>query len=434
MKRVEDTKQGAMQELDRKKEIGRFSMEWSEKTFDELFDFLSTGTNSRSDLSLYGDVGYIHYGDIHSKWNKFLDCDKEELPKISKQKVKNLPFLKEGDLILADASEDYVGIGACILLKNVKTRKIVSGLHTILLRSHNAKLSPVYSAYLTSIRDVKDKLISITTGISVYGLSKNQLKKIKVYLPSDIKEQTTIAQILSDTDDLIQQIDYLITKKKNIKQGAMQELLTGKRRLFGFSGKWEVVEIGNHIDLLTGFPFSSNYYSKNGIRLLRGSNIKRNHIDWSENITEYWEKLTPDLKKYVLEDGDIVIAMDGSLVGMSFARLSKKDLPALLLQRVARIRSNSINMDYLKEYVCSNYFTKYCDSVKTVTAIPHISPKDIRKFSIPVPPTKEEQSAIAKIISNMDTEIEKLEKNKEKYIMLKNGMMQKLITGEIRIK
>lgn len=285
---------------------------------------------------------------------------------------------------------------------------------------------------LSSLRNKFES--SATHGGVFTNLTTSILEEFTVAFPPTKEEQSVIAESLSNIDELIQQLDYLIQKKKNIKQGAMQELLTGKRRLFGFSGKWEVVEIGNHIDLLTGFPFSSNYYSKNGIRLLRGSNIKRNHIDWSENITEYWEKLTPDLKKYVLEDGDIVIAMDGSLVGMSFARLSKKDLPALLLQRVARIRSNSINMDYLKEYVCSNYFTKYCDSVKTVTAIPHISPKDIRKFSIPVPPTKEEQSAIAKIISNMDTEIEKLEKNKEKYIMLKNGMMQKLLTGEIRVK
>ena len=89
---------------------------------------------------------------------------------------------------------------------------------------------------------------------------------------------------------------------------------------------WEVKELDKEIDLLTGFPFQSNQYSSSGIRLLRGSNIKRGVTDWSDDITEFWQKITPDLKSYSLKEGDIVIAMDGSLVGRSFARLPKKDL------------------------------------------------------------------------------------------------------------
>jgi type I restriction enzyme S subunit len=196
---------------------------------------------------------------------------------------------------------------------------------------------------------------------------------------------------------------------------------------------WEVKPIGSEIDLLTGFPFSSDKYASTGIKLLRGSNIKRGKTDWSEEITEYWDKVTFELRPYVLNEGDIVVAMDGSLVGRSFARLSKKDVPALLLQRVARIRSNKIDMGYLKEYVCSDYFTKYCDSVKTVTAIPHISPQDIRKFIIPLPPTKEEQSAIAEVLSDTDALIESLNKLIEKRKNIKQGAAQELLTGKKRL-
>lgn len=196
---------------------------------------------------------------------------------------------------------------------------------------------------------------------------------------------------------------------------------------------WEVKSIGGEIDLKTGFPFPSNKYTSTGIRLLRGSNIKRGKTDWSEEITEYWEKVTFELEPYVLNEGDIVIAMDGSLVGRSFARLSKQDLPALLLQRVARIRSNRIDMGYLKEYICSDYFTRYCDSIKTVTAIPHISPEDIRKFPIPIPPTKEEQFAIAKILSEADVLTDSLDKLIEKKKNIKQGAMQKLLTGKKRL-
>ena len=190
---------------------------------------------------------------------------------------------------------------------------------------------------------------------------------------------------------------------------------------------WEVKKIDSEIDLLTGYPFKSDNYKSNGIKLLRGSNIKRGVTDWNEDITQYWIEITSDLKPYILNDGDIVIAMDGSLVGKSFARLTYNDLPALLLQRVARIRSSKVDVGYLKEFICSEFFTKYCDTVKTSSAIPHISPKDIREFSIPIPPTKFEQTAIATALSDADALISSLEKLIAKKRAIKQGAMQELL-------
>lgn len=191
---------------------------------------------------------------------------------------------------------------------------------------------------------------------------------------------------------------------------------------------WEISKIDSKIDLLTGFPFPSNKYSSSGIRLLRGSNIKRGNTDWSQDITQYWENISPEIKKYELKENDIVIAMDGSLVGRSFAQLKTTDLPALLLQRVARIRSEKVDINYLKEYVCSIYFTEHCDKVKTSSAIPHISPKDIRDFVIPFPPTKKEQKAIAQVLSDTDTLIQTLEQKLAKKRAIKQGAMQQLLT------
>jgi len=191
--------------------------------------------------------------------------------------------------------------------------------------------------------------------------------------------------------------------------------------------EWEVEKIGPFVDLLTGFPFPSNKYSKSGIKLLRGSNIKRGKIDWSEDITQYWENITIEIKKYLLKENDIVIAMDGSLVGKSFAQLTKKDVPSLLLQRVARVRSDKIYIYFLKEFICSIYFTEHCKKVKTSSAIPHISPKDINDFVIPLPPTKEEQTAIATVLSDTDKLIRALEKQIAKKRLIKQGAMQELL-------
>lgn len=196
---------------------------------------------------------------------------------------------------------------------------------------------------------------------------------------------------------------------------------------------WECLPIADSIDLLTGCPFPSSGYSNSGIRLLRGSNVKRGITDWSEDGTEYWSSVTADIRKYVLKSGDIVIAMDGSLVGRSFAMLSDGDVPSLLLQRVARVRSNSIDQKYLKAWVCSQRFTEHCDAVKTVSAIPHISPGDIRTFKIAFPPTKAEQEAIAEALSDADALIESLEQLITKKRHLKQGAMQQLLTGKKRL-
>ena len=196
---------------------------------------------------------------------------------------------------------------------------------------------------------------------------------------------------------------------------------------------WSAKPIGNYIDLLTGCPFPSIGYSKSGVRLLRGSNVKRGETDWGEDITQYWPTVTPHIARYQLKQGDLVIAMDGSLVGRSFAQLSSRDVPALLLQRVARIRSSQLDVTYLTALVGSDRFIKYADSVKTVTAIPHISPGDIRKFTIPVPPTLAEQRAIAAALSDVDALLDGLNRLIAKKRDLKQAAMQQLLTGQTRL-
>lgn len=196
--------------------------------------------------------------------------------------------------------------------------------------------------------------------------------------------------------------------------------------------EWECRDL-SFVDLLTGFPFPSSGYSRSGVRLLRGSNIKRGCTDWSEDLTQFWSSVTADIRKYSLRSGDVVVAMDGSLVGRSFAALTEDDLPALLLQRVARLRSEAASQGYLKHWVCSARFTTHCDSVKTTTAIPHISPSDIRSFRIALPPTKGEQEAIAEALSDADTLIESLGQLLAKKRQIKQGAMQELLTGKQRL-
>jgi len=410
---------------------------WSEKTFEELFSFLITGTKSRSDLSPYGDIGYIHYGDIHAKWNLIVNCDNEEIPKISKKKVKNLPLLKEGDLILADASEDYVGIGACILLKNIKNKKIVSGLHTILLRSDNTKISFDYSAYLTSIKKVKDQLVSIATGTSVYGLSKNKIKKVKVYLPNDVTEQSLIAKIISDIDELIVQLNHIITKKKNIKQGTMQEILTGNKRLKGFSGKWET-EFLEKIGEISGAGVDKKIKSgETPVRLVNYLDVYNWDFIYSKYQNHHVTASALQAFRCEVKQGDVFFTPSSEIrTDIGVSAIAMEDIPdAVYSYHVVRLRLFQDWDIKFRNYIFkTRYFLNQCETICEGSGTRYvITLKKFRKLKIKYPKDPKEQSAISQLLYDIDLEIKELQKIKNKYIMIKNGMMQKLLTGEIKI-
>lgn len=290
-----------------------------------------------------------------------------------------------------------------------------------------------------------------TEGTTIARLYNGIIYDTQILLPP-INEQKIVAEALSDTDALISELEKLIEKKQAIKTATMQQLLTGKTRLPEFALRedgtdkgyqdselgqipedWDVYKVGEISDVLTGFPFPSSHYTDSGVRLLRGSNVKRGVTDWSEDITQYWPIISSDIKKYELKVGDIVISMDGSLVGRSFAQLDKSDLPAVLLQRVARVRSSDVDQNYLKQWICSEMFTAHCDAVKTVTAIPHISPDDIKTFRFVAPKCKKEQKQLSGILKDMEVEIQILNEKLTKLIMFKKGMMQELLTGKTRL-
>lgn len=199
-------------------------------------------------------------------------------------------------------------------------------------------------------------------------------------------------------------------------------------------GEIKKCAIGKMIHQLNGFAFKSELFNQDGhgTRLCRGINITRGKLRFDDSNEMFWSDDSIDLSKYLLEGGDIVISMDGSLVGRNFALVNENDLPLLLVQRVARLRAKpELCQEYLYQWIGSNHFVKYVDSVKTSSGIPHISASQINDFQIYLPSLPEQQK-IAAILSKWDELIEtqtKLIKAKEKQ---KTSLMQKLLTGEVR--
>jgi Restriction endonuclease S subunits len=203
---------------------------WKSYKFSELFTTLCNANNPRADLSENGEYGYIHYGDIHKLTTDFLDCNQLSISKISKNKLTKIELLKEGDLLVADASEDYQGIGKSVEIKNLRGRHIVAGLHTILLRDNKKFLLDGFKGYIQHIPHVSKGLQKAATGISVFGISKRALLDVDVLLPP-LDEQKAIAKILTAADALIAQYEVKLAHLQQQKKALMQQLLTGKIRV-----------------------------------------------------------------------------------------------------------------------------------------------------------------------------------------------------------
>lgn len=164
---------------------------------------------------------------------------------------------------------------------------------------------------------------------------------------------------------------------------------------------WEQRKFGDGMDLLTGYPFESEKFSDNGINLIRGMNVKRGYLDLSNSLCMKW-KSSEGLEKYLLENEDILIQMDGALIGKSYAKIKETQLPALLVQRVTRARAipKKSNSDFMYQTIQRD-FLKYIILNKTDSAVPHLSLNDIREFPIRVP-NLEEQKKIGEYFSNLD--------------------------------
>ena len=155
--------------------------------------------------------------------------------------------------------------------------------------------------------------------------------------------------------------------------------------------------------------------SYGNVKLLRGINITEGEIRHSNELDRYYSGDISRLGKYILKEGDLVIGMDGSKVGRNSAILTIYEQGSYLVQRVCRIRSQKHNVEYIFQHINNSKFHKYVDSIKTASAIPHISQSDIQDYTISFPPTAEEQIKITSLLSLLDARISTQNKIIEKY-------------------
>ena len=291
--------------------------------------------------------------------------------------------------------------------------------------------------------------------IGQWDLSKSRMKAIPFLLPSP-EEQTAIAHFL---DQKTAQIDAAIAiKEKQIallkerKQILIQQAVTqgldptvpmkdsGVEWIGKIPAHWIYTKIKHCIDILPGYAFKSDDYSRNecDIKLLRGINVNPDQVKWDDVV--YWSKdKVCGLEKYLLQSGDLIIGMDRPWVstGIRVVQIQDSDLPALLLQRVSRIRGQyGILTEYVKQLLSTQLFLSYFEPMLTGISVPHISTDQIENFECPIPPINEQK----KILVYINSESKKIDmvsslqqQQIEKLREYKTTLINSAVTGKIRV-
>lgn len=313
---------------------------------------------------------------------------------VSEKAVKGSPF-PENSIIVATSAT--IGVHALITVPSLANQRFT---YLMLKEAYKDKFNIKFVYYCCFLLDDYCK-----ANLNQSSFASVDMKKFNKFCfpvpPLPVQEE--IVRILDSFTSLTAELQTKLQAELQARQKQYEyyrdQLLTFDVRGGGGTSEVQWKTLGEVSDIISGFPFDSSQFTESGIRLMRGMNVKRGKLDFSESNNRYWSSYD-GLEKYLLDTNDIVIAMDGSLVGKSFGVVTKPQLPLLLVQRVARIRVTGANSRYVYHCVV-NSFSSYVDSKKTEGAVPHISLKDISKFKIPTPPITI-QNRIAKVLDNFD--------------------------------
>ena len=274
-------------------------------------------------------------------------------------------------------------------------------------------------------------------GATINSINNNDLKKFKIPL-SPLPEQKKIADCLSTWDCAIEKQNALINALTDRKKALMQQLLTGKKRLPGFSGEWKEVKLGSICEnFQNGNAFSAKDYKKTGIPIVTMGNINLGgYFYFSESKSNFWIE-DKSLERYEIKKGDLIIAMtdvtpEKNLIGLT--SIIDIDRIFYLNQRVGHIilKPKLADTDFIFYLSQNSYWRNQCKAFATLGVQANLGTNDIKNINIKLPPI-EEQTAIAEILATADRE---LQLQKEKLAQLqqqKKGLMQVLLTGKKRL-
>ena len=350
-----------------------------------------------------------------------------------KQKFYGGPFpesylLKPGDLIVVMTEQADGLLGSAALIPQHGNYLHNQRLGKVKVLSTEISIGFLYRIF--NSKAYRSKVRETAAGTKVKHTSPSKLLEITVALPPTKAEQEAIAEALSDADALIESLEQLIAKKRHLKQGAMQELLTGKKRLDGFSKEWSKVSMRDILTQNATYGIvTAGAFVANGVKMVRGGDINGGRVSTDLPMVSHEKNAEYSRTNLIRNDGVI------ALVGYpgEAARIPDELIGANISRAVGLLRLNSkVIPDYIVCFLNSPNGRRMvlAPSAGSAQQVVNLAALNKLEFSIP---EIEEQKAIAAILSDMAAEIAALEERLGKTRALKQGMMHVLLTGRIRL-
>ena len=380
-------------------ELGIVPEDWDVKILGNIGTFSKGSGVSRTESNT-GKIPCVRYGELYTHHNDYIKTFNSF---ISSEVAKNAKMIKCGDVLFAASGETKEDIGKSVAF--VGDFEAFAGGDIIILSTNGMLCDAKYIGYASNSLHVVKQKAAKAQGDAVVHITSDSIKNIKILLPP-LSEQKAIAEALSDVDELITALDKKIAKKRLIKQGAMH-------RLIGFSvtNKLQSILLKNIVNIRKGSMLTSDNFVSGNIPVIAGGKAPAGF----HNIANRPAKT-------------ITISASGASAGY----VAFYDEP-IFATDCSTIEPNSkYNIEYI--YYLLKYYQNDIYTMQTGGAQPHIHPSDLNELRILYKDNLKEQQAIATILSDMDKEIADLEAQRDKYRLVKSGMMQKLLTGQIRLK
>lgn len=408
-------------------ELGIIPEDWQvEKLVSIGFTYAGLTGKKKDDFNC-GSAKYIPFLNILN--NPRIDIYDLEYVNVRPNEIQNV--VQDGDLFFNTSSETPEEVGMCSVLTEKIENTYLNSFCFGYRLYNNDKVAGVFLSYYFRSTIGRTLMSVLAQGATRYNLAKSTFLESKIALPP-IREQRRIAEALSDVDALIAALDKKIAKKRLIKQGTMQQLLTGKKRLQGFTNEWVDIEFGHYVDVYRGGsprPIEQFLTSNtDGVNWIKIGDV----LPEDKYINSTTEKIIKKGVQFSREvfAGDFILSNS-----MSFGRPYILNINGCIHDGwlVIQNYNSTFDIDFLYYILCSDNVMKQYIAMAAGSSVKNLNKEKVAALQLYIPANIEEQHAIAMILSEMDKEIADLEGRRDKYKLIKSGMMQKLLTGQIRL-
>lgn len=397
-------------------DIGEIPKDWEIDIIGNLCKTASGGTPSRSNLSFYnGDIKWFTTGELNDGYLY------DSIEHINKEALNNssAKLFDTGTVLMAMYGATIGKLG--VLTQAATTNQACCAFE------HSSILSLYLFYYLLFKRKA---IIELGCGAGQPNISQDIIKSILLFYPSNKEEQQRIVTCLNDIDTLLSILDKKIEKKNLIKQGTLQQLLTGEKRLEGFNKPWIEKRLGDMSTMNSGGTPSSKVqaFYNGGIPFLSISDMTAQG--------KYIYSTEKKISELGLINSSARIVNKGTILYAMYASLGKCSISAIKMaisQAVLGINVNTAILDNVFLYYYLSFIENKVVAMGQTGTQSNLSKELVQNFVLKIPVDLTEQIAIATILSDMDAEIEALETKRSKYEQVKQGMMQQLLTGKIRL-